>query len=400
MIELSTHQAQDIVARTMRIIPFNVNVMDAHGVILASGDPARVGELHDGALLALAKRATVEIDAASSRLMHGARPGVNLPLVVGGRLCGAVGLSGEPAAVRQFGELVRLTAEMILEQASLAGELQRDSRYREAFVLNLIRPAAGARPDLEAWGRRLGVDLQRTQVVFLLELAPSGPAAQGSAAPGLPDDEALAQLQRLQLALLARRPALLSATAGPHELVILDVFDTEARELEPSAMLARRHEALAAQVQELAAEFAAALPATLTMGLASAGIDAAAVSYQSAQAAARIGRRRHPGQTRHSYYALALPVLLSGLDAGWQAPELRRPLTRLGRDRSGAGLLHTLQTWFACDESAAATATALAIHRNTLDYRLRRIEALTGLDLARSEDRLLLYVSLLLAPAA
>ena len=395
MIELSTHQAQDIVARTMRIIPFNVNVMDAHGVILASGDPARVGELHDGALLALAKRATVEVDAASSRLMHGARPGINLPLVVGGRLCGAVGLSGEPDAVRQFGELVRLTAEMILEQASLAGELQRDSRYREAFVLNLIRPDAGARPDLEAWGRRLGVDLRRTQVVFLLQLAASGPAG-----PGLADDEALARLQRLQLALLARRPALLSATAGPHELVILDVFEPDARDNDRIKALARRHEALAAQVEALAAELedAPAFPLTLTMGLASTGIEAAAVSYQSAQAAARIGRRRHPERRQHSYYGLALPVLLSGLDAGWQASELRRPLARLGRDRSGAGLLHTLQAWFACDESSAATAAALRIHRNTLDYRLRRIAGLTGLELGRSEDRLRLYVAVLLGP--
>jgi carbohydrate diacid regulator len=389
MIELGTHLAQDIVARTMRIIPFNVNVMDAHGVILASGDAARVGELHDGALLALAKRATVEVDAASSRLMHGAKPGINLPLVVGGRLCGAVGLSGEPAAVRQFGELVRLTAEMILEQASLAGELQRDSRYREAFVLNLIRPDAGTRPDLDAWGRRLGVDLRRMQVVFLLALKSAD----------LADDEAVARLQRLQLALLARRPGLLSATAGPHELVILDVFESEARDTDRVTALARRHETLAAQVDALVDELAGAA-AILTMGLASSGTAAAAVSYQSAQAAARIGRSRDPLARRHSYYGLALPVLLSGLDAGWQAAELRRPLALLGRERSGAGLLHTLQTWFACDESAAATAAALAIHRNTLDYRLRRIEALTGLVLARSEDRLLLYVSVLLAPHA
>jgi len=382
MIELSTHLAQDIVARTMRIIPFNVNVMDARGVILASGDTARVGELHDGALLALTRRATVEVDAASSRLMHGARPGINLPLVVGGRLCGAVGLSGAPDAVRQFGELVRLTAEMILEQASLAGELQRDSRYREAFVLNLIRPDAGTRPDLEAWGRRLGVDFKRMQVVFLLELPHAG----------LPDDEALAELQRLQLALLARQPALLSATAGPHELVLLDAFEADAREGERTRALARRQGALASLLQELTA-----LPVTLTMGLASGGIDAAAVSYQSARTAARIGRHRDPGRQLYSYYGVALPVLLSGLDAGWQAQELRRPLARLTGERNAASLLRTLQTWFACDESSAATANALHIHRNTLDYRLRRIEGLTGLDLVRSEDRLLLYVSLLLA---
>ena len=44
-----------------------------------------------------------------------------------------------------------------------------------------------------------------------------------------------------------------------------------------------------------------------------------------------------------------------------------------------------------------ATAAALYIHRNTLDYRLRRVEELTGLLLARAEDRLLLYVSSLLS---
>jgi carbohydrate diacid regulator len=381
MVTLSPRLAQDIVARTMRIIPFNVNVMDAQGVILASGDAARVGTLHDGALLALARRATVEVDAASARLMHGVRPGINLPLVVDGRLCGAVGLSGAPDAVRQFGELVRLTAEMILEQASLAGELQRDSRYREAFLLNLIRADAAARGELEAWGRRLGLDFARVQVAYLVELDAGG---------GL-DDAALAALQRLQLGLLAREPALLSATVGPRELVVLDVLASEAG---GAGTPGRRR---LAGLETLARELCD-WPFTLTMGLGSSGIEAASVSYQSARTAARIGRRRHPGQHLFSYHDLALPVLLSGLGTGWQAVQLRRPLAGLARDRSGATLRRTLDAWFACHESAAATAAALHIHRNTLDYRLRRIEALTGLDLGRSDDRLLLYVGVLLEP--
>jgi carbohydrate diacid regulator len=381
MLELSPRLAQDIVSRTMRIIPFNVNVMDARGVILASGDAARIGEVHDGALLALARRGTVEVDAASARRMHGARPGINLPLVVGGRVCGAVGLSGEPDAVRQFGELVRLTAEMILEQASLAGELQRDSRYREAFVLNLIRGDADGRPELEAWARRLGLDFGRVQAVFLLELRAGADAEQ-----------ALSELQRLQLALLARQPALLSAATGPYDMVILDAFEPDAVPVDTAAR--RRQAALAALVQELCA-----LPFTLTMGLAARGVEAAAVSWQSARTAARIGRRRDPARTAWSHYDLALPVLLSGLDAGWQAAQLRLPIARLARDRSGATLRRTLDAWFAHDESAAATAAALHIHRNTLDYRLRRVEELTGLLLARAEDRLLLYVSSLLSQA-
>ncbi len=45
---LDTKMAQDIVARTMRIIDTNINVMDARGRIIGSGDRERIGELHEG----------------------------------------------------------------------------------------------------------------------------------------------------------------------------------------------------------------------------------------------------------------------------------------------------------------------------------------------------------------
>lgn len=382
---LDTRLAQEIVTRTMRIIPFNVNVMDAGGVILASGNPERVGELHAGALLALAKKLTVEIDAAAARKLHGAQPGTNLPLSVDGQLCGAVGLSGAPDEVRQFGELVRLTAEMILEQAALANELQDNSRYREAFVLNLIRHDGAQRPELEGWARRLGLDPERMQLVFLLELQPH-PEAAAEAGGALHD------IQRLQMRLLARREDALTATVGPSEMVLLESWDPARKGFETTPQ--RRLDLLAQLVRE-----ECELPFTLAMGIALPGLEGAAVSYQSARSASRLGRLRMPQQQVFSYYDLALPVLLSGLDSGWQAHQLCMPIARLAGDKSRAMLRATLDTWFAQDENSAATAASLGIHRNTLDYRLRRIGELTGLDLARSEDKLLLYVSALLSPA-
>lgn len=369
---LSTALAQDIVTRTMRIIPYNVNVMDANGSIIASGNPARIGELHAGALLALAKQLTVEIDEASARNLHGAQPGINLPLTVHGQLCGAVGLSGAPHEVRQFGELVRLTAEMILEQAQLAGELQRDSRYREAFVLKLLNGVhadSADLADLTAWAHRLGVQFDRMHAVYLLELDE-------------PDDGA--DLHALQLRLQARMPSLLTAAAGPQELAILEFFDA------PGPGHHKQMQALAAMLRTVCPQ-----PHRLTMGITLQGVEAVATSWHSARAAARIGRQRHPRRHQHSYYEHLLPVLLSGLNTGWQASQLRAPIEKLGKNR--AMLQRTLDAWFAHDGHPAATADALHIHRNTLDYRLRRIGDITGLDLGRLEDRFLLYLSSLLA---
>ena len=41
-------------------------------------------------------------------------------------------------------------------------------------------------------------------------------------------------------------------------------------------------------------------------------------------------------------------------------------------------LLETLRSWYANDGSAAAVGSALHVHRNTVRYRLRRVETLTG----------------------
>jgi hypothetical protein len=57
-------------------------------------------------------------------------------------------------------------------------------------------------------------------------------------------------------------------------------------------------------------------------------------------------------------------------------------------------LARTAETFLDCAGSAARASTALQIHRQTLYYRLSRIAALTGLDLADGEARLLLHASL------
>lgn len=47
-----------------------------------------------------------------------------------------------------------------------------------------------------------------------------------------------------------------------------------------------------------------------------------------------------------------------------------------------------------CAGQAGRTAAELGIHRQTLYYRLSRVEQLTGLDLDDGEDRLLLHMGL------
>lgn len=59
-----------------------------------------------------------------------------------------------------------------------------------------------------------------------------------------------------------------------------------------------------------------------------------------------------------------------------------------------AELRRTLETLLRCRFDRAATSAALHIHRNTLAYRLRRIEEVAGLDLASPRDLTRVYLAL------
>ncbi|MFE0805788.1 PucR family transcriptional regulator [Streptomyces sp. NPDC058812] len=57
-------------------------------------------------------------------------------------------------------------------------------------------------------------------------------------------------------------------------------------------------------------------------------------------------------------------------------------------------LTRTAEVYLDCAGQAGRTAAELGIHRQTLYYRLSRVEQLTGLDLDDGEDRLLLHMAL------
>jgi sugar diacid utilization regulator len=63
-----------------------------------------------------------------------------------------------------------------------------------------------------------------------------------------------------------------------------------------------------------------------------------------------------------------------------------------------ADLRHTAETYLDHAGHAQRAAAALNVHRQTLYYRLSRIEELTGLDLSDGMDRLLLHTALKLLP--
>ncbi|MGL5915960.1 MAG: sugar diacid recognition domain-containing protein, partial [Culicoidibacterales bacterium] len=98
---LTPSLAQEIAEKMMEVVPYNINIMDKNGVILASGDESRVGFYHPAAHEAVKKSQTIEVAEDYNRMYRG----LNMPIVLEKGAIGIVGITGNPAEVRPFGEI-------------------------------------------------------------------------------------------------------------------------------------------------------------------------------------------------------------------------------------------------------------------------------------------------------
>jgi sugar diacid utilization regulator len=115
-----------------------------------------------------------------------------------------------------------------------------------------------------------------------------------------------------------------------------------------------------------------------------------AEARRAIDAAARMGTT--PGVVAYDDLGIHR-LLLQVPDLGELRSFATAVLGDLVRDPSRAELLQTLSAWFRTGGSPQRTARALHLHANTVSYRIRRVEEITGLRLDGYQDRLLAQVA-------
>ncbi|RMO89659.1 Carbohydrate diacid regulator [Pseudomonas syringae pv. tagetis] len=354
MFALDRALAQDIVDRAMAILPYNVNVMDYLGIIIGSGDPERLCTRHEGAQRVLANGQVVEIDSLAAMRLGGVKPGVNLPLMLDHQLVGVLGITGEPGEVRVYGELVKMTAEMLMEQRRQQADLQWRAQRSEDLLARLL--LADCPESLVDEARQLGLQphLPRQAVVIQLD-------AQGAFASQI-------------AAWLGSRYA--DSWCVLREPTLLYWCRTVGKERDDGVLLKQLDE-----------------HGWPVLRMATVGQSPDLPTLRNACAAARdlldYATQARPGQRILRLEAHRLPVLFWRYRHDWLAEEVAEPIGRL---HNHAQLLDTLCKWFEYSGESQACAEALGIHRNSLRYRLEKIAELTGCDPYKTDDLLRLYL--------
>ncbi|MGF1760629.1 helix-turn-helix domain-containing protein [Photobacterium sagamiensis] len=366
-MQLNIELAEQIVRRASTIIDKPINVMDNQGIIIASTDPARLYQRHGGALIALSEHNKIEMTDDMSQKVSGTKPGINFPIIFNDIPIGVIGISGSPEEVRQQGELVRMAAEMTVEHAYMLEETQWSERRQEELVLQWIDQNVDF-DILHRQAEQLKIDISKPRVACVLEVKTSQ------------------EYSKLRNALSGwyRKP--LRAEISNKQIVLLLKVDELSSEQELHC-----EDWLSLQ-QYLKREFQGELKAGL--GCYFDNYKHMGNSFESAQSALSSGKRLSPTSGFYEFSKLKLPSLFEYGRPQWQRKLLSAYINKLNSEDSS--LCSTLLMWFRCNCENKITADELYIHRNTLRYRLKRVEEILGIELSCYEHRMLVYLSLVL----
>ncbi|MCW9733532.1 helix-turn-helix domain-containing protein [Avibacterium sp. 20-15] len=362
-MELDQQVAQKIVKRAMHIIPNSVNVMDKNGIIIASGDTSRLNQKHIGAVIAIRENRVVEVDELlSQKWNQEAKPGINIPINYLGKIFGVVGVSGHPEEVRPYAELVKMTAELIIEQYILIEQERWSHRYKEEFILQLVDNSQKY-PLLAQQAHFFGIDLSLDYIVVLINLCHSNQN----------------QLQEL-VNYLQQQNVLFAIHSLDSVLILFPASERQNKRLLKT--LVPPHWNLRAY--------------KIVVGGFLGGNEKLSLSYKTALSTLNYGLKFFPKKAVYFFEQCQLPVLLDDLTDSWQAKELLKPINKLYTQDTNQQLHKTLQQYFLSNCDLPLTAQNLFIHINTLRYRLNKIEQITSLSFNRIEDLFIFYLSILL----
>lgn len=305
-----------------------------------------------------------------------------VPVRAAHRVCGylAVGNPNAPLSVAEQVAIEHAAAAAALCFLQRQAAADVELRLRNDFVWALATGNIASIDEALTRARLLGYDILQPYVGIFGQVDMPEGVERGTV-------EADRQILTIigQVARVMQRQVLATSTGG----TLLIFLNAPRPDTAAEAFIQRVIEHLAGTLLDITISWG--------IGTIQSGIENFQRTYQEARAACHIGIRVcRCGQIMHiaqtGGYLLLLNILHDPESAAFRARYLE-PLLAYERAK-GVPVLQTLETYLETQGNLSETARRLHLHRQSLDYRLKRIEQLTGCRLANPQDRFALDLSL------
>lgn len=396
-----THKlAQNIVNKTMNTLGKNINIMDEKGVIIGSGDKSRLNQFHEGAAQVIKEGKKLEIYSKDINHLVGAKPGINLPIEHNNKIIGVVGITGEPNEVSPFGEVIKMTVEMMLQQEFLLKEIQLEKQAQENFIHDLISGRIGNDPDLFLTrGQIVGYDILIPRVALVMDIYQFEKTAKQSLQAFKGSKEGEIYLQRLKNDVLKSiqgifvdTPQEIASYTGGDRFVVLKIVNLK----DSDEILRKKLFRMARRIKNTISQ-QMKFKVTIGIGEYHEDIRGISKSFKEATQALDVGTKLEGAGDIYHVDNLGVGKLLAEIKGESQKEFMEKTIysTKNNKEKKiNETLLETLKAFFDNNLSILKTAKVIYVHRNTLLYRLRRVKEITGLDPKKFDDAVQLRMAL------
>lgn len=302
----------------------------------------------------------VVIEEEASNLL-GVEAGINLPIMFNDKLIGVVGITGDVGEVEQYGEIVKNLVELMISYNFLQKELVIENKAKENYYQQLLSNSYSDDLFIDR-AKLFNVDLNLYRVVLIIKTDPYNSI--------LLDNE----IQTLYSLLDIHMEKDIFFIRGENLVFIMSLETDKVKEQNASIksmarLILMRLKNLFESVE-------------IGVGQIVKDIKKLHLSYKGAKHALEVGEKIYGSEEKiyfldHLGYDYFIPYMDSASAEYYLHHMLGNDIIEVFDNNEIGEIIEALVE---NNLNISQTADALFIHRNTLLYRLNKIEELTGLD--------------------
>lgn len=374
---LSRELAKSIVKRTMSVVNYNINIMNENGVIIASGNKERVGTIHEGSIIALQRKSEFNVSENESKKLQGVHPGTNIVIEFRNKIVGVIGITGKPKEVIGYAKLIKMTAEMMIEQEHVIKELEWNNRIKEEMILALIYNKPDSVILLDEYIKKFKLQYNSPMNVFIIELNSN-------------DSSAKTELDisgRVINILEGVFKESLACVVNSKTIVLLHKCSSHNNKYEDyTEKLKKLNEKIKNEIE---------IDTKIAAGKIQNKLLEIYKSFDIANETLTFGKKMHTKDNIYIFETLKYDMLFSQNSAKWKINELKETYEFIALHDKSKALRETLKVLIEENGELNNVANRLFIHRNTLSYRLDKIYKLTDRNPRKYTDLFWLYSAII-----
>lgn len=162
--------AQNVTKAVSSLVPFSISLSDENGYLVGATDPERVGTFHPLSKKVVNRGEFVSYDEAEVIDMENVLPGIAMPLVFEQETIGVIGVIGSPKEVRPYAELIKRYVELIWQENFRKEIEDLENKIEETYLQYILLSDPKSESRIAEYSQLLGLDTNKQMYCIIIDI--------------------------------------------------------------------------------------------------------------------------------------------------------------------------------------------------------------------------------------